>query len=174
MSIITLGETGFFDIEPQFFSAIGMGCSIGISVLGAAWGIFITGSSLVGASVRAPHIRTKNLISVIFAEATAIYGLVLGIIIQQKYTEHKHIAQGIDYYSGYALFWAGIITGFGNMSCGVSVGVVGSSCALADAAHRSLFVKILVIEIFASALGIFAIIVGILVANNASFSKFDY
>merc|ERR1712205_61113 len=40
----------FRSVNPYFFAALGIAAAIGFSVLGAAWGIFITGSSLVGAA----------------------------------------------------------------------------------------------------------------------------
>lgn len=167
-------------LSPYGFANFGVAFGLGLSIIGAAWGIWLTGSSLVGAAVKAPRIKSKNLVSVIFCEATAIYGLIMAIILGNKIKQPEsagyYLEEGWDYngfyYAGYGMFSAGLSVGLTNIASGVSVGLAGSSCAIADAQDASLFVKILIVEIFASALGIFGIIVGIIQSNACTFPTF--
>lgn len=114
--------------------------------------------------------------SVIFCEAVAIYGVIMGIImvgkLEGKYkfdpnaTDNK--AQDQALWCGFNLFSLGIYVGMSNLLCGVCVGVTGSNCAIADAQTPDTFVKILIIEIFGSALGLFGVIVGIIQVGKVS------
>ncbi|KAK0284741.1 V-type proton ATPase subunit c'' [Friedmanniomyces endolithicus] len=132
-------------------------------------GIFITGTSILGGGVKAPRIRTKNLLSIVFCEVVAIYGVITSIILSSKVSAINGDAlhSGNNYFAAFAIFWSGVLVGMCNLVCGISVGINGSSAALADAADPSLFVKILIIEIFSSVLGLFGLIIGLLLSSAA-------
>jgi len=178
-------------MDPSFLAFFGTGFALGFSVLGAAWGIFLTGSSLLGAAIKVPRIRSKNLISVIFCEALAIYGVIIAIISATKLDSKLAYTAWIDQldtvdtltkfggelvwdpqvmFAAYSIFAAGITVGLANLFCGICVGVVGSACAISDAQDARMFVKMLIIEIFGSALGLFGIIVGIIISSSAKFA----
>lgn len=135
-------------------------------------GIYIIGVGIVGSAIRAPRIQTKNLISIIFCEAVAIYGIILAIVFANRLKPmQKDDISAKAYYGGFSLFWSGLTVGMCNLFCGMCIGVTGSGVAISDAHDPRLFVKVLVVEIFASAIGLFGLIVGLLESSRAE--EFD-
>jgi V-type H+-transporting ATPase proteolipid subunit len=115
---------------------------------------------------------SKNLISVIFCKTVAIYGVIAAIILTKKLPNSdiniysSQLLYQSAKFTGYVTFTAGFVVGLSNLFCGVSVGVVGSSTALTHAQTPTTFVSMLIVEIFGSALGLYGVIIGIIMANK--------
>lgn len=169
-------------ISPYNWAFLGIAASLFLSIIGAAWGIFICGTSIMGASVKSPRIVSKNLISIIFCEALGMYGVITAVFMQIKFSGFKNEVspplvltpqtEEIVYNTirgGWALFASGLTAGFSNLFSGVSVGITGSTCAIGDAQNADLFVRLLMIEICASVIGIYGLIVAVLTIGTVTF-----
>ena len=77
----TTTTSGTYNI---FGLAIGSGLSIGLAALGAGIGISGAGSAAISALAEKPDTFFRSFLIVALAEALAIYGLIMGILLWIK------------------------------------------------------------------------------------------
>ncbi|CAK9064752.1 unnamed protein product [Durusdinium trenchii] len=96
------------------------------------------------------------------AGVLGIYGLITAVIINGKMDAANYSA-----YSGYAHLGAGLTVGMSSLAAGLAIGIVGDAGVRANAQQPRLFVGMILILIFAEALGLYGLIVGLVVASTA-------
>merc|ERR1712064_39929 len=92
-----------------------------------------------------------------------IYGLITAVIINGKIDPPGSYSS----YSGYAHLGAGLTVGMSSLAAGLAIGIVGDAGVRANAQQPRLFVGMILILIFAEALGLYGLIVGLVVASTA-------
>lgn len=99
----------------------------------------------------------------------SIYGLILALmmITRLKRSSAEDPFAYPDYFTGYTFFWGGMTVGVVNLVSGAAVGVLGSAVVLADAANPHVFMKVLVVEVLASAISLIGLIVGFVQIGTA-------
>lgn len=80
-STTTTTTTGIYD---RLGIAIGAGLSIGLAALGAGLAISAAGSAAISAMAEKPETFFRSFLIVALAEALAIYGLIMGILLWIK------------------------------------------------------------------------------------------
>ena len=75
-------------------------------------------------------------------------------------------AYGYASYSGYSALAAGLCCGMAGLSAGIAIGIVGDAGVRANARQPKLFVGVILILIFAEALGLYGLIVALILSSN--------
>merc|ERR1712151_31814 len=112
--------------------------------------------------VMRPDMVMRSIIPVVMAGVLGIYGLITAVIINGKLDAGTYSA-----YSGYAHLGAGLTVGMSSLAAGLAIGIVGDAGVRANAQQPRLFVGMILILIFAEALGLYGLIVGLVVASGA-------
>merc|ERR1712232_823035 len=137
--------------EPSssFYGMLGVSASIVFANLGAAYGTAKAGVGISTMGVMRPDMVMRSLIPVVMAGVLGIYGLITSVIINGK------IRQPYGPFQGYAHFSAGMTVGLSSLAAGLAIGIVGDAGVRANAQQPRLFVGMILILIFAEALGLY-------------------
>ena len=150
--------------EPSsaFFGFMGLTAAIVFANLGAAYGTAKAGVGIVSMGVMRPDLVMRSVIPVIMAGVLGIYGLITAVIINGK------LGQPASYssFAGYAHLAAGLTVGMSSLAAGMAIGIVGDAGVRANAQQTKLFVGMILILIFAEALALYGLIVGLVVAQT--------
>merc|ERR1719231_836213 len=97
------------------------------------------------------------------AGVLGIYGLVVAVLIGSGITADNY---SYSSYSGYSALAAGLCCGMAGLAAGVAIGVVGDAGVRCNARQPKLFVGVILILIFAEALGLYGLIVALILQAN--------
>ena len=135
---------------------MGIAAALVFANLGASYG---TAKSAVGISSLAvidPGKIFQALIPIIMAGILGIYGVIVAVIAKSKIDSMK------GEQDGYKLLGAGLCCGLSALAAGLAIGVAGDAGVRAYAQTDAIFVGMILILIFAEAIGLYGLIVSII------------
>merc|ERR1719487_2980966 len=146
-----------------FFGFMGCAAALVFACLGAAYGTAKSGVGVANMGVLHAEMVMKSIIPVIMAGVLGIYGLIVAVLLASGI---KGEAYGYASYSGYSALAAGLCCGMAGLSAGIAIGIVGDAGVRANARQPKLFVGVILILIFAEALGLYGLIVALILSSN--------
>lgn len=151
-----------------FFGAMGAASALIFSCLGSAYGSAKAGIGVAQLGILAPEKIMRAIVPVVMAGILGIYGLIVGILILTGI--EPGVEKGIGQYGafqGYIHLGAGLSAGMASLAAGLTIGIVGDSSVRAYARQDRVFVAMVLMLIFAEALGLYGLIVALLMNQKA-------
>merc|ERR1712147_404581 len=147
-----------------FFGFMGCAAALVFACLGAAYGTAESGVGVANMGVLHSEMVMKSIIPIIMAGVLGIYGLIVAVLLGSGISGDN--AYGYASYSGYSALAAGLCCGMAGLSAGIAIGIVGDAGVRANARQPKLFVGVILILIFAEALGLYGLIVALILSSN--------
>merc|ERR1711934_1342294 len=143
-----------------------MGCAAALvfACLGAAYGTAKSGVGIGNMGVLHSDMVMKSIIPVIMAGVLGIYGLIVAVLLGSGITNDENFSYAS--YSVYSALAAGMCCGLAGLAAGVAIGIVGDAGVRCNARNPKLFVGVILILIFAEALGLYGLIVALILSSN--------
>merc|ERR1712227_121118 len=148
----------------SFFGFMGCAAALVFACLGAAYGTAKSGVGVANMGVLHADMVMKSIIPIIMAGGLGIYGLIVAVLLGSAIEGDK--PYGYASYSGYSALAAGLCCGMAGLSAGIAIGIVGDAGVRANARQPKLFVGVILILIFAEALGLYGLIVALILSGN--------
>ena len=156
-----LYNTILAEVAPEdhatFFAYIGITAAIVFANLGSAYGTAKTGVGICSMAVLRPELVFKSIIPVVMAGILGIYGLIVGMILNNRITDK------MGFVNGYKVLGAGLCCGLSSLAAGLAIGIVGDAGVRANAQQEKVFIGMILILIFAEAVALYGFIMSLLV-----------
>ena len=138
-----------------FFGFMGVTSALVFANIGAAYGTAKSGVGISSMGVMNPGLVMRNIIPVVMAGVLGIYGLIVAVIIQGSIVQPNGGYSQYSLYTGFAHLAAGLCCGLSGLAAGMAIGIVGDAGVRAVGQQEKLFVGMILILIFAEALGLY-------------------
>mmetsp|Transcript_23388 Transcript_23388/g.23009 ORF Transcript_23388/g.23009 Transcript_23388/m.23009 type:complete len:176 (-) Transcript_23388:65-592(-) len=154
-------STTYLDTSCFFFGYMGIAVALVFSNLGAAYGTAKSGVGISSMGVLKPELIFKSIVPIIMAGILGIYGLIVAVILQGNIGGSSY-----DDKQGYQFFSSGLCCGLSSLAAGLAIGIVGDAGVRANAQQEAIFVGMILILIFAEALGLYGLIIAIILTQT--------
>lgn len=148
------------------FGFMGVSSALVFANVGAAYGTAKSGMGIASMGVMNPGLVMRNIIPVVMAGVLGIYGLIVSVIIQGAVIEPQNGVAQYSLYTGFAHLAAGLTCGLSGLAAGMAIGIVGDAGVRAVGQQEKLFVGMILILIFAEALGLYGLIVALILSQS--------
>merc|ERR1712217_748875 len=150
-SVLLQTDSGCSSLSCYFFAYIG-----------AAYGTAKSGVGISSMGVVHPQLIMRNMIPVVMAGVLGIYGLIISVILSGNILDEDSYTE----FNAYAHMASGLSVGLSALGAGMAIGIVGDAGVRANGQQPKLFVGMILILIFAEALGLYGLIVAIVLSQK--------